>query len=78
MEKSFSVIYEITKNRSLGKTGPSIYQIFVGSHKIGQNIESKVRKSSTTCPYLKTLMSVFSYFLACYWQSIISGRETGD
>ena len=41
MEKSFSVIYEITKNRSLGKAGPSVYQTFVGSHKIGQILGAK-------------------------------------
>ena len=79
MEKSFSVIYEITKNRSLGETGPSVHQIFVGSDKIGQNIGNKVKKSNTTCPDLKTLMSIFSYFLGYYyWQSLISGRETED
>ena len=66
----------MTKNKGLEETGPSFHQIFVGSDKIGQNIGNKVKKSSTTGQDLKTLMFIFSYFLDCYWQRLISGRET--
>ena len=66
----------MTKNRSLGEAGPSVHQIFVGSDKIGQNVGNKVKKPSTTGQDMITLMSIFAYFLGCYWQSLTSGRET--
>ena len=65
------------KNWRLKETRPSCDKKFSCSDNHGQNIWNKIEKSSKIGQDKKSLISSFTCFFNYFFQSLISGRDTG-